>query len=236
MTKNLTLYIDPSDFYMHDSKEKEYSFHYFLAALFPEEELSSLIKDIEESEDLSLSRLQTIEARGDALLLRSYAEVLFALGQRHRVLFVRSRDHRPFYEGEKTSFKQRNNLDEAEINGLWFNACGAAMKSFGTNPCSLITKKRPHTHAVWEEDESVSCQYDDKLCKGLHPLMEIVVFFNNLSLRRSNHIIYGESKRLEFDKAVLDAWKQCVWPLYYDKFARVRDASSDIVHAILEDE
>ena len=229
--KSLTLYIDPSDFYMHDSKEKEYSFHYFLAALFPEEELSSLIKNIEESEELSLSRLQAIEAKGDSILLRSYAESLFALGQRHHVLFVRSRDHRPFYEAE-----QRNNMDEAEINGLWFSAYEAAIKSFGVNPRSLITKKRPRMHAVWEEDETIVCQYDETFCKSLHPLMEIVVFFNNLSLRCSNHVIYGESKRLEFDQSVLDAWKQCVWPLFYDKFARVRDASSDIVHAILEDE
>lgn len=234
--ENLTLFIDPSDFYMHDSKEKEYTFHYFLALLFPEAELSSLIKDIEDDEELSLSRLQAIEAKGDSLLLRSYAEALFALGQGHHVLFVRSRDHRPFYEGGKASLKQRNALDEAEINGLWFNAYEAATKAFEVSPKSIITKKRPSMHVVWEEDELVSCRYDESLCKSLHPLTEIVVFFNNLSLRSSNHLIYGESKRLEFDQAVLEAWKQCVWPLFYDKFARVRDASSDIIHAILEDE
>lgn len=246
--KDYVLVIDGTSYLMNDEYDENYKFHYNLGFVIPKnnlEQFNNAILKLNLSLSNRLNHNLSVTPLFDILInsedystILEYANMLFKIGIENDVKLFRSNDHKMFLEttGEMTP-KLQDLINSTNIVSLYHKSCECLSKKLNLEDAEaelILCDEQLKNYAENELAEVAKIKYFNSQEVALTEFTTAIDIFANLTLKSSNRKNYDEENYSDFDKSMLDLWKNKLFKLFYDKFEKVRDAANQIAEFIIQ--
>lgn len=251
---DFVLVISGTDYNMVDEHDDNYNFNYNLGLVFPKKNFNKFAKrtynlyrsllstneisGFEQKEKLTLTQIfdSILKNNGFDTILE-YANLLTKIGLESGVKIFRSNDHKTFLE--------RSNEITEELKGIIYSSnivniyrdSSTYLTELADEELSanlVLCDEKIKAYAESEFAELPQVEYFNSNEFPLTFFMDSIHALNNIAVSAANKKLYNPESYDEFNKKFLTTWGNYVFKMFYDKYEKVRNTSTQITNLIME--